>query len=226
VGCSRRPRAAGNLVGRARRAAPARLSLERGPRGDRSLSAADAAFVRGAEAAAVFIHPDVQEGHEGYSEFSITLGVPSPATARREKRPGRLSQMDWLCGLSGRLPDVKSSRRNTALCRRSPAKHTFLVARACRKSGFLPALVLWRVRRPGCARIVRSVRARACRLREHVGGSGVRWCVTPAAPSSEKLPGAGAEHETGGHRTVPRGSAAAPRTNTTGGASHRMGHCP
>jgi hypothetical protein len=87
VGCSHRASAMGNPPWRsaAWRALRARRggieglgrsvnrSLENrcwvvGPRGNRSLSAADAAFVRGTEPAAIFIHADVPQGHGGSLE--------------------------------------------------------------------------------------------------------------------------------------------------------------
>jgi hypothetical protein len=71
LGCSPRPRPRRNPGSTAARPGAARTmgpSGARGPRGDRSLSAADAAFVRGTEPAAIFIHADVPQGHGGSLE--------------------------------------------------------------------------------------------------------------------------------------------------------------
>jgi hypothetical protein len=55
-----------------------------GPRGDRSLSAADAAFVRGSEAAPVFIPADVPQGHGGL--VAALRAAPARLRARVESK--------------------------------------------------------------------------------------------------------------------------------------------
>lgn len=124
--------------------------------------------------------------------------------------------MGWLCGLSGRLPGVKSSRRNTALC---PAisRHVNLSCRtACRTSGLVLALVLWRMRGVSSARVVRAVRTRACRLREHAGGSRraiVRHTTTGSAFIGEAARSGRTEYRTNSASTVQcREEAPLPRT--------------